>query len=748
MTTVGGVSATSAADEFTYVAAEISVSADIGGAVTDGGTNPQGNQTAGSAVTVTYTVTNSGTGDLTLGTATSSNSSGVTINSIGAPVLTTVTSGGGTTTFQVQYTPTVAGAFSFDLSFVTNDSDENPFNFTVSGTGIGAPEIAVSSSVSGALIDGGTDAQGAIQTGVQTTVTYTVTNSGNIPLMLTGTASASAASNVVVDSVSAYGVSSVPAAGSTSFTVTYTPAAAAAFSFELDIVSDDADEANFDITVSGTITGVPAGISVLAGDAQSAEVGTVFPLPLSALVVDNGSNPVAGVVVTFTAPASGPSLSFAATGTNVETVTTGADGVATSSMMTANSIASAYTGGGSLSSYMVTASAPGLGSVSYSLTNRRNSAADIQKTKEVIAAFVTNRADRIVSGQPDIVKRLTGGAFAEQSNFNGFSVLVTPYSTTGEFDFSLGAFRHRLEQGPVKAMEAHTSALGYATTGSGAATTGSPISVAADDGQASQAQDAPRSGFDVWARGTYARIKNNNSDSTNGLFFAGVDYRFGNRAVVGLMASLDLTDEENGAANSSASGVGWMAGPYGVINLHDNLYADARVTYGRSDNKVNALGLFTDSFDTERLLMQAGLTGDFQVGAARVNPFARLTYFREEQKSYVDTLGNTIPSQEFDLGRLEFGPKLTFALEPMNDMDLSLSLGFSGIYDFDMLDETTATNPSLASASRKLRGRVEGGVEVRTSQRGVRVAGDLFYDGIGVANYHAYGGGLMFRVPF
>ena len=57
---------------------------------------------------------------------------------------------GGTKTFDVQYTPTSGGAFSFNLSLGNNDSDEDPYNFTVSGTAL-APEISVSSSEGGAI---------------------------------------------------------------------------------------------------------------------------------------------------------------------------------------------------------------------------------------------------------------------------------------------------------------------------------------------------------------------------------------------------------------------------------------------------------------------------------------------------------------------------------------------------------------------------------------------------------------------
>ena len=249
-------------------APEIAITSSEGGAVADGGTDIFAtSKAAGSAATVTYTITNSGTGPLTITTPTVggniSGATNVTVNSLTLD-LDQRCCRGGTTTLVVNYTPTVSGAFGFALSLVSDDGDETPYTITASGTATGAPEIAISSSVSGAVSDGDTDAQGAIDTGVQTSVTYTVTNSGTAPLTLSGTAAASAASNVTVNSVSAFGASTVAAAGSTSFTVTYTPAAASTFSFELDIVSDDADEATYDITVSGTITGVPASLTVTA----------------------------------------------------------------------------------------------------------------------------------------------------------------------------------------------------------------------------------------------------------------------------------------------------------------------------------------------------------------------------------------------------------------------------------------------------------------------------------------------------
>ncbi|MEP1186630.1 MAG: choice-of-anchor D domain-containing protein [Roseibium sp.] len=751
---------------------EISVSADIGGAVADGGTNAQGTQTAGSAVTVTYTVTNSGTDDLTLATATSSALSNVAVDTIGAPGSTTVTSGGGTTTFQVQYTPTVAGAFSFGLSFVNNDADENPYNFTVSGTATGTPEISVSADIGGAVADGGTNAQGSQAAGSAVTVTYTVTNSGTDDLTL-ATATSSAQSNVAVDSVTAPGSTTVTTGGgTTTFQVQYTPNSAGAFSFGLSLVNNDADENPFNFTVSGTASSGGSNLAVTSGSRQAAEVEMQFDEVLVASVTDDSGNGVAGVDVTFTAPSTGASLTFSGTGTNTITVTTASDGTATSSAMTANSTASPYQGGGSLTSYNVTASASGLTSVSFSLTNDRDSEADIQKTKEVIASFVTNRANAIVSGQPDIVSRLTGGPFGQQSGQNGFNFDVTPYSRSGNFQFSLRAFVDSLRAGgegqvsdqagsPTPAGPERYAAfdhfsssdtMSYTAVGPQPQTqdTLAILSGTNGEGAGDGAREAePISGWDFWAQGTYAVTENNNSDSQTGLFFAGIDYRYKDQAVFGLMGQLDITDESNDAANTSADGMGWMAGPYVALRVHQNFYLDGLLTYGQSYNTVNALGLFEDDFKTQRFLLQGGLTGDFKLSdTVKVSPFARVTYYYEKQESYTDTLGRLIPSQDFDLGRLEFGPKVSWDLVLDDRLLFSPYLTLSGIYDFNKLQDSSPTDATLASSDEDLRARLEAGAGLLVPGRNIQISGEGFYDGIGAANFSSFGVTLNVKVPF
>jgi len=114
-------------------------------------------------------------------------------------------------------------------------------------------------------------------------------------------------------------------------------------------------------TNSGVLTvvaGPATTIMAYAGTPQSTRAGTAFPLRLSARAQDAAGNPVKGVQVVWSAPVSGASGSFAAGGS---TASTDSNGVATSGVFTANSVAG---------SYSVVASLPaGPATAAFSLTN-------------------------------------------------------------------------------------------------------------------------------------------------------------------------------------------------------------------------------------------------------------------------------------------------------------------------------------------------------------------------------------------
>jgi adhesin/invasin len=93
-----------------------------------------------------------------------------------------------------------------------------------------------------------------------------------------------------------------------------------------------ATSAPFEITPA-----TAANISVVAGDGQSAAVGTAYA-PLVASVTDAYQNPVANAQVTFTAPTTGASVTFGGTAT----VTTNQAGIASSPIPTANQTPGAF----------------------------------------------------------------------------------------------------------------------------------------------------------------------------------------------------------------------------------------------------------------------------------------------------------------------------------------------------------------------------------------------------------------------
>lgn len=125
-------------------------------------------------------------------------------------------------------------------------------------------------------------------------------------------------------------------------------------------------------TTSITVNSAASQIAISAGNSQSATVATAFSNNLVALVTDSHSNPVSGVAVTFTAPGSRASGTFV-NGTATTTATSGADGKATSSAFTANTVAGAYN---------VSASATGTNTVNFSETNTPAAASQLVFTTQ------------------------------------------------------------------------------------------------------------------------------------------------------------------------------------------------------------------------------------------------------------------------------------------------------------------------------------------------------------------------------
>src|SRR5712664_1843013 len=202
----------------------------------------------------------------------------------------------------------------------------------------------------------GTPQSATISTAFATPFQATVKDSGNNPVngaTVTFMAPASGASGAFAGGVNTATTNAQGVATATTFTANGT--AGGPYSVTAS-VSGAATPASFSLT---NLAGAPASITVTAGTPQSATVGTAFATRLQATVNDSGNNPVSGATVTFAAPASGASGTFAG---GMNTATTNTQGVATAATFTANS-----TAGGP---YNVSASVTGVATpANFSLTN-------------------------------------------------------------------------------------------------------------------------------------------------------------------------------------------------------------------------------------------------------------------------------------------------------------------------------------------------------------------------------------------
>lgn len=257
-------------------APEIDVQRPAGSAITSGGTDNVGSMAIGSASTLSYTIANLGSASLTLNGATPVTLSGFSncAASVTAQPAGSVAASG-STTFTLSITPAAAGSFSFSVSISNNDSNENPYTFTVSGSGIvNGPEIDVQRPVGSSKASGATDSVGSVAFGVNLSLTYTIANTGNQTLNLSGTpvVAISGQANCTAALTTAPG-SSVPAGISGSFTISYNVSGVGSFGFTLTIANNDSDEGSYVINVSGNGGTLPD-ISVRLQSATLADGGT------------------------------------------------------------------------------------------------------------------------------------------------------------------------------------------------------------------------------------------------------------------------------------------------------------------------------------------------------------------------------------------------------------------------------------------------------------------------------------------
>jgi len=194
-------------------------------------------------------------------------------------------------------------------------------------------------------------------------------------------------------------------------------------------------------------------IAATSGTPQNAALNTAFSAPLVATVMMGGL-PVSGAFVTFTAPATGASGIFATSGSNTETDTTDATGIATSSAFTAN---------GTIGADVVTASVAGVtATTSYSLTNTSGPAAAIMATSgslqdaQVSGAFGAPLVATVVDSNQNPV---SGASVTFTAPATGASGVFASNSSNTETDTTNAS-----GQATSSAFTANATAGAYAVT--------------------------------------------------------------------------------------------------------------------------------------------------------------------------------------------------------------------------------------------------------------------------------------------
>jgi len=248
------------------IAAEIDVTGN-GNLIVDGQTaisvtddTDYGSVSIGTPVVHTFTINNTGTIGLFVAPPVINDlGTGTTDWSIDASGVPFPVPASGSATFTVEFNPSIVGAQSVEISLASSDTDENPYTFNVGGEGIIAPtpEIEVVGNAV-VLVDGQTVTAGADDTdfgtttvGIPVTHTFTVNNTGTADLFLSLPPVFNDLGTGISDWSSTNPSFTVPASGTTTFDITFTPTVAGVQTVEFALSSNDSDESPFTFNVAG-----------------------------------------------------------------------------------------------------------------------------------------------------------------------------------------------------------------------------------------------------------------------------------------------------------------------------------------------------------------------------------------------------------------------------------------------------------------------------------------------------------------
>ncbi len=210
------------------------------------------NQGASSAA-IQFTISNRGTANLGVSGFNNSNTTDFSASFPGTPLMILPSQ---TQTFSIEFTPKSAGLRTAVITINNDDPDENPYTFTLQGTGVAVPEMDVFQGGNPAVNGVYSHNFGSIQAGSASDAVFTIKNIG------TGTLSLPATERVEITgdpefSVTAFPGSTIPGGGTDSFTIRFSPLIPGSYSAIVSIANNDSDENPYIFDVKGVATLIP-----------------------------------------------------------------------------------------------------------------------------------------------------------------------------------------------------------------------------------------------------------------------------------------------------------------------------------------------------------------------------------------------------------------------------------------------------------------------------------------------------------
>ncbi|WP_415918876.1 hypothetical protein [Tateyamaria sp. SN6-1] len=352
----------------------------------------------------------------------------------------------------------------------------------------------------------------------------------------------------------------------------------------------------------------------------------------------------------------------------------------------------------------------------------------IEDTVEAINSFLQRRNNLILSNGPSSARRMArlnqGVGRSETLRFqNGDLASATPFS----FDLlSIGSGNYKFS---TSLQQVERSRRMFMLMVDGVENN-------------SEVYTPPR--WDVWFEATFAEFSASEADGHFAVAHLGADYLVNDDLLLGFALQYDSLDQgDNGG--ETVEGNGWMAGPYMTARIAENLIFDGRIAYGQSSNTYDPKTTYIDKFDSDRFLVEATLSGNFDWDNWVVTPNFSMAYIEDTAESYLNGLGQTIPEQKVSLGQIRFGPTFSTTFEGRNQTLISPTFSINGIYNFADTDGVTLVNDT-SEETNGFRARLEAGVRI-TGRSGVQFEAGAHYDGIGQSDFESYGARLRVVVP-